>query len=522
MEKVVLVVMDGIGFSEKVVGNAVKEAKTPLLDKLFSSCPYTLLKAHGQAVGLPSDDDMGNSEVGHNAIGCGQVYSQGAKLVNENIESGQIFSSPTWVELVSNCRINNSTIHFIGLLSDGNVHSNISHLFALLRQSKLEGIRRARIHILLDGRDVPATSALSYVDSLEEELSKLNDKNFDGKIASGGGRMKITMDRYNANWNMVKEGYDIHVKGKGRFFPTAKDAIETFRKEKLGIVDQDLPGFVIAEKGTPVGRIEDNDSVILLNFRGDRAIEISRALAEENFCVFEREDHPKIKFAGMLQYDGDLKIPEKFLVLPPQIKNTLSEFLVNRGIRQYAVSETQKFGHVTYFWNGNRLGKFSERLETFEEIPSDNVSFDERPWMKSAEVADAVISAINSDKFDFIRCNFPNGDMVGHTGSFFSTIIAVEAVDLALSRIIKAVDEKELTLLITADHGNADEMLEPNKKGELQPRTAHSLNKVPFIIYGNKESVIKEGTFGLSNIASTVTQIMGLGKDPTWDEAIIK
>ena len=326
MEKVVLVVMDGIGFSEKVVGNAVKEAKTPLLDKLFSSCPYTLLKAHGQAVGLPSDDDMGNSEVGHNAIGCGQVYSQGAKLVNENIESGQIFSSPTWVELVSNCRINNSTIHFIGLLSDGNVHSNISHLFALLRQSKLEGIRRARIHILLDGRDVPATSALSYVDSLEEELSKLNDKNFDGKIASGGGRMKITMDRYNANWNMVKEGYDIHVKGKGRFFPTAKDAIETFRKEKLGIVDQDLPGFVIAEKGTPVGRIEDNDSVILLNFRGDRAIEISRALAEENFCVFEREDHPKIKFAGMLQYDGDLKIPEKFLVLPPQIKNTLVNF----------------------------------------------------------------------------------------------------------------------------------------------------------------------------------------------------
>lgn len=224
----------------------------------------------------------------------------------------------------------------------------------------------------------------------------------------------------------------------------------------------------------------------------------------------------------MLQYDGDLKIPEKFLVLPPQIKNTLSEYLVKKGIRQYAVSETQKFGHVTYFWNGNKLGKFSENLETFEEILSDKVSFDERPWMKSAEVADAVISAIDSDKYDFIRCNFPNGDMVGHTGSFFATIIAVEAVDLALARIIKAVDEKGYTLLITADHGNADEMLELNKKGELQPRTAHSLNKVPFIIYGDKEYAIKEGEFGLSNIASTITQILGLGKDPVWDEAITK
>jgi 2,3-bisphosphoglycerate-independent phosphoglycerate mutase len=333
--------------------------------------------------------------------------------------------------------------------------------------------------------------------------------------------MKITMDRYNANWNMVKEGYDVHVLGRGRGFESTLQALETYRKEKSGIVDQDLPAFVITEKGEPVGKILDNDSVVLFNFRGDRAIEISKALSFKDFKEFNREKFPSIKFAGMLQYDGDLNIPEKFLVLPPQIRNTLSECLVKKGIRQFAVSETQKFGHVTYFWNGNRLGKFSEKLETYQEIPSDRVSFDERPWMKSAEVADSVIDAIYSDKYDFIRCNFPNGDMVGHTGSFIATVLAVESVDLALSRILQAVKEKNMTLIITADHGNADEMLEVNKKGQLEPRTAHSLNKVPFIIYGQKGIEIKKGDFGLSNIASTVAKIMQIEKDPSWDESII-
>ncbi len=521
MNRVVLVVMDGIGYSEKELGNAVKAAKTPTLDLLYKECPFTFLKAHGVAVGLPSDEDMGNSEVGHNAIGCGQVYAQGAKLVNKNIESGDIFKSPTWKELSSNCVKNDSTFHFIGLLSDGNVHSNIAHLFALINQAKIEKIKKVRIHVLLDGRDVPATSAPIYVEMLEKELFRLNDKTFDAKIASGGGRMKITMDRYNANWNMVKEGYDVHVLGRGRGFESTLQAIETYRKEKSGIVDQDLPAFVITEKGEPVGKILDNDSVVLFNFRGDRAIEISKALSFKDFKEFNREKFPSIKFAGMLQYDGDLNIPEKFLVLPPQIRNTLSECLVKKGIRQFAVSETQKFGHVTYFWNGNRLGKFSEKLETYQEIPSDRVSFDERPWMKSAEVADSVIDAIYSDKYDFIRCNFPNGDMVGHTGSFIATVLAVESVDLALSRILQAVKEKNMTLIITADHGNADEMLEVNKKGQLEPRTAHSLNKVPFIIYGQKGIEIKKGDFGLSNIASTVAKIMQIEKDPSWDESII-
>ncbi len=520
--QVVLVVMDGIGQSVTGLGDAVTMANTPTLDKLLAECPHTYLRAHGTAVGLPSDEDMGNSEVGHNALGCGQVYSQGAKLVGESISSGTIFSSKAYVELKDNVVANSSTLHFIGLLSDGNVHSNISHLIDLLKGAKRDGVKKARIHILLDGRDVPATSALTYVDQLESVLSELNDDNFDGRIASGGGRMKVTMDRYCANWDMVREGFYTHVYGKGNQYASATEAIESARKATPGIIDQDLPAFVIAENGKPVGAMQDGDSVILFNFRGDRAIEISRAFDDESFAEFDRGDMPKVMYAGMLEYDGDLKIPSRFLVEPPCIKNTLSEFLVNNGVSQFAVSETQKYGHVTYFWNGNRSEKFSDTMETFVEIPSDKVSFDERPWMKSAEVTDEVIKAIESNKYGFIRCNYPNGDMVGHTGNLEATIVGVEAVDLGLTRLIKAIDAANAILLITADHGNADEMLEKNKKGIVSARTAHSLNKVPFIIY-NADVEVKEGdSFGLSNVAATVADLMGLTPPACWDASLIK
>lgn len=513
--------MDGIGKSETGLGDAVAMAHTPVLDKLYKECPNTFIKAHGTAVGLPSDEDMGNSEVGHNALGCGQVYAQGAKLVEEAIESGNIFKSAAWLELKDNCVKNNSAMHFIGLLSDGNVHSNINHLIALIGGAKRDGVKEVRVHILLDGRDVPATSALYYVDILEEALSKLNGDGFYAAIASGGGRMKITMDRYFANWDMVKKGWETHVYGEGRGFSAATEAIETLRSENKGVIDQDLPPFVIKKDGTPVGAMRDNDSVILFNFRGDRAIEISMAFDNADFNGFDRGNMPKVLYAGMLQYDGDLKLPKRFLVEPPQIKNTLSEFLVKHGIAQYAVSETQKFGHVTYFWNGNRSEKFSDTLETFEEIPSDKVSFDERPWMKSAEVTDAVIKAVESKKYGFIRCNYPNGDMVGHTGNLDATVIGVEAVDLGLSRLLPAIDAAGAVLIITADHGNADEMLEKNKKGVLSPRTAHSLNPVPFIIY-NADAKIADGEFGLSNVAATVAKLLGLKPDAHWDAPIIK
>ena len=516
---VVLVIMDGVGRGDGGPGDAVKQANTPTLDKLFATCPYTWLKAHGTAVGLPSDDDMGNSEVGHNALGCGQVYAQGAKLVSESIESGKLFQSKTWKNLADNAK-NGKTLHFLGLLSDGNVHSNISHLFALLRQAKAEGIHSVCCHILLDGRDVPATSALEYVQQLEDVLASLSGDGYDYRIASGGGRMTITMDRYEANWPMVELGWKTHVRGEGRQFADAKTAIETYRTE-TGCIDQDLPPFVIAKDGKPVGTIANGDSVILFNFRGDRAQEISLAFDRKDFDKFDRGDYTGVEFAGMLEYDGDLHIPTNYLVEPPVIQNTLTEVLCAHKVREYALSETQKYGHVTYFWNGNRSGKVCEELETYEEIPSDVIPFDQAPAMKSVEITDHMVEAMASGKYDFLRCNFPNGDMVGHTGSLEAAITAMEYVDKGLSRILEAADKYGYAVCVTADHGNADQMTE-TKKGKTSVRTAHSLNPVPFIIYDPDTAyTIKEGNYGLANVAPTLVKMMDIPAPDCWEASMI-
>ena len=516
---IVLVIMDGVGKGDGGAGDAVAVAKTPTLDHLFATCPYTWLKAHGTAVGLPSDDDMGNSEVGHNALGCGQVYSQGAKLVGESIENGSLFQSETWTDLVENAKAGKA-MHFIGLLSDGNVHSNINHLIALLKAAKASGVKKAYCHILLDGRDVPATSALEYVGMLEDVLAELSTEGCDYRIASGGGRMQITMDRYEANWAMVEKGWKTHVLGEGRQFASAKEAIETYRAE-TGCIDQDLPAFVIAENGQPVGKIENGDSVVLYNFRGDRAQEISLAFDRKDFDKFERPGYTGVKFAGMLQYDGDLNIPEHYLVQPPVITNTLTEVLCEAGIREYALSETQKYGHVTYFWNGNRSGKVCEDLEVYEEIPSDVIPFEQAPAMKSKEITEKMVAAMASGKFDFLRCNYPNGDMVGHTGVMDAVVTAMECVDSGLAAILEAADKYGYTVLITADHGNADQMTE-TKKGKTSVRTAHSLNPVPFIVYDKDTTyTLKDGKFGLANVAPTVVKLLELDAPACWEESMI-
>ena len=513
MEKpIVLVIMDGVGKGDGGSGDAVAVAKTPTLDNLLATCPHTWLKAHGTAVGLPSDEDMGNSEVGHNALGCGQVYSQGAKLVEESIESGAMFQSETWKSLIANAK-DGHALHFLGLLSDGNVHSNISHLIAMLKEARAEGVMKAYCHILLDGRDVPATSALEYVAQLRTEGA-------DYAIASGGGRMQITMDRYEANWPMVEAGWRTHVEGKGRMFPSAKEAIEVYRAE-TGCIDQDLPAFVVERSGEPVAKIANGDSVILFNFRGDRAQEISLAFDRKDFDKFDRGDYTGVKFAGMLQYDGDLKIPEHYLVQPPVIKNTLTERLCQAGVHEYALSETQKFGHVTYFWNGNRSGKVDEKLEVYEEVPSDVIPFDQAPAMKSKEITEKMVENMASHKFQFLRCNYPNGDMVGHTGVMSAVVTAMECVDNGLKAILEAADKYGYTVLITADHGNADQMTE-TKKGKTSVRTAHSLNPVPFIIYDKDHSwKIKEGHFGLANVAPTIVTMMGLSVPECWEQSMV-
>ncbi len=534
---VVVIVMDGYGIPKTDVGSAIAAARKPTLDALFAECPHITLRAHGTAVGMPSDDDMGNSEVGHNAIGAGQVYAQGAALVANAIADGAIWAGEAWQQVVAGAKAGangkEGVLHFIGLFSDGNVHSHIDHLKAMVAQAKAEGVRTVRIHALLDGRDVPETSALDYVVPFEAFLAELSTDGFDARIASGGGRQYITMDRYDANWAMVERGWKTHVLGEGPQFANATEAVKGLREQHPGTIDQDLPEFIIAEAGKPIGTIQDGDSVVFYNFRGDRAIEITRAFVEADFDKFDRVRAPSVTYAGMLQYDGDLQLPKRFLVAPPAIKDTSGEWFSKMGLAQFACSETQKFGHVTYFWNGNRSGKFDG--ETWQEVPSDVVPFEQRPWMKAAEITDAMIAALQSGQYKLLRCNYANGDMVGHTGNFRAATMAVEAVDLALARLLPAIEAAGGVALITADHGNADEMFELDKKtkqpqlnadGSFKAKTAHTLNPVPLILYdnvsGGKLGLKQTEGAGLSNIAATVANLLGYEKHAKWDESLLQ
>lgn len=530
---VVTVVMDGVGVSSGHEGNAVADAYTPVLDQLLSHRPNTRLAAHGPAVGMPSKDDMGNSEVGHNAIGAGQIYSQGAALVSEAIASGSLFSGEAWQAVVSNVAGSDRSLHLLGLFSDGNVHSHINHLKALIVDAKSAGVRRVRVHVLLDGRDVPETSALEYLEPFEGFLGEVRGEQFDARIASGGGRMFLTMDRYEADWSMVERGWQTHVLGEGRRFASAIEAVETLRAETPGVIDQNLGAFVIADDKGPVGPVLDGDSVVFFNFRGDRAIEISRAFEDEVFDAFDRQRHPDVVFAGMLQYDGDLQIPQRFLVAPPAIRDTMGEYLASDGISQLAISETQKFGHVTYFWNGNRSSRFDESIESWVEIPSDRVSFDERPWMKAAEITDRLIDELKTGRYRTARVNYANGDMVGHTGQYHAARVAVETVDLMLARLLPVIDALGGAALITADHGNAEEMYQLDKQGEPmlsaggKPRakTSHTLNPVPFILYENVSgglmSLRQDGELGLANIAATTVNLLGYEAPSVWAPGLL-
>ncbi|HKI77487.1 MAG TPA: 2,3-bisphosphoglycerate-independent phosphoglycerate mutase [Ignavibacteriaceae bacterium] len=521
-----LIIMDGVGIGKEYDGNAVFKAKTPVLDKLFKSKFYTQLKAHGPAVGLPTDDDMGNSEVGHNAIGGGRVFAQGAKLVNKALASGDIFKTDVWKNITEKDK-NGGPVHFLGLLSDGNVHSNISQLFKLINKCAGEGIKNVRLHALMDGRDVPGRSALTYIKQTEELFANIKkEKGLDYKFASGGGRMKVTMDRYNADWEIVERGWKTHVLGIGRKFNSAKEAVETFYKEDENIIDQYLDPFVIVDENEkPVGTIEDGDAVICFNFRGDRAIEISRAFEEKDFDKFDRQRIPEVYYAGMMQYDGDLKIPKNYLVIPPEIERTISEYLCAEKVKSFAISETQKYGHVTYFWNGNRSGYIDKNLETYVEIPSDKIEFDKAPKMKAYEITEKTTELLKSGEYKFGRINFPNGDMVGHSGIMEAAITAVETTDECVGKLLKVIDELGGIALVTADHGNADEMY-TEKNGVKTPKTSHTLNPVPFIIYDpdykGDYTMADVKNQGLTNIASTILNLLGYEKVEDYDESLIK
>lgn len=531
----VLVIMDGVGIGGGDAGDMVAKASTPHLDWLKENAVTTQLKAHGRAVGMPSDDDMGNSEVGHNAIGAGRVFDQGALLVQNAVKSGAMFQGEVWHELVEQAKSNDGTLHMIGLLSDGNVHSHIDIVLAMIRQAKEELVRKLRVHTLLDGRDVPPTSALEYIGQLESLLAEINAAgDFDYRIASGGGRLYITMDRYDADWPMIERGWKTHVKGEGRPFNSATEAVETLRAETPGVIDQDLKEFVIVEDGKPVGPVVDGDSVILFNFRGDRALEISRAFDDPELDKFNRGPIPDVRFAGIMEYDADQRIPKKFLVEPPAIDEPMGEYLAASGVSTLAISETQKYGHVTYFFNGNRSGKFSADLEEYVEIRSDLVPFEQRPWMKGSELTDIILDSIANRKHDFIRVNYPNGDMVGHTGDLLAVEISVETVDLCLGRLIPAVKAAGGIMIVTADHGNADEMYEVaidgslklDKSGQPKSKTSHTLNPVPCHIYDPAGTaglkLAEHDGLGISSLAATVIKCLGFEPPEDYDPSVVE
>ena len=534
---VVLIVMDGIGIGKEDNGNAVYLANPTYLKTYMASSLeqglYCQLKAHGPAVGLPSEEDMGNSEVGHNALGSGQIYSQGAKLVNESLDSGTFFKTPAWEQMVGGAVRDGKTVHMMGLLSDGNVHSHISQVFKILDGLVASGVKKIRLHPLLDGRDVAPDSGLEYIDRLEQKLAQLG---VDAKIASGGGRMCTTMDRYYSDWNIVKRGWYAHVLGEmlpeevteqySGYFKSAKEAITLARQLWPAKQDQFNPPFVITdEQGHPVGKMEDGDTVINFNFRGDRAIEISEAFLVEDFTGFDRKSLPKVNYTGLLEYDEEKKLPPVFLVPPPSIKNTSAEYLAATGVKSYAIAETHKYGHVTYFWNGNRSGYVNEKLEKYEEIKSDsNEMIESHPEMKIYPVTDRFLEAIDSGKYDFLRVNFANGDMVGHTGNIDSCIKAVQAVDQCLKKVVDKVFKMQGVVIVTADHGNSEQ--KRDKKGKVM--TSHTLNPVPFFILDSKYNgeykidVSNIAEPGLSNVAATFINLLGFEAPEQYQKSLVK
>ncbi|XP_058737202.1 2,3-bisphosphoglycerate-independent phosphoglycerate mutase [Vicia villosa] len=533
---IAVVVLDGWGEANPNEYNCIHIAETPTMDSLKKGAPehWRLVRAHGKAVGLPTEDDMGNSEVGHNALGAGRIFAQGAKLVDLALESGKIFEGEGFNYIKES--FETGTLHLIGLLSDGGVHSRLDQVQLLLKGASERGVKRVRLHILTDGRDVLDGSSIAFVETLENDLAKLREKGVDAQIASGGGRMNVTMDRYENDWGVVKRGWDAQVLGEAPYkFKSALEAVKTLRAEPKAN-DQYLPPFVIVdENGKSVGPIVDGDAVVTFNFRADRMTMLAKALEYENFDKFDRVRFPKIRYAGMLEYDGELKLPRKYLVSPPEIERTSGEYLVKNGVRTFACSETVKFGHVTFFWNGNRSGYFDEKLEEYVEIPSDSgITFNEKPIMKAVEIAEKARDAILSGKFDQIRVNLPNGDMVGHTGDIEATIVACKAADKAVKLILDAIEQVGGIYVVTADHGNAEDMVKRDKSGkpqlkdgQVQILTSHTLEPVPIAIGGpglapGVRFCNDVPTGGLANVAATVMNLHGFEAPSDYETTLIE
>ena len=513
------VVLDGWGVGAADETNAVNRANLPVISRLIRGCPYTQLWTHGKYVGLPNEKDMGGSEVGHMTMGAGMVMEQGPTLIQNLLQSGEFFENPVLSRIIQNCVEHDTPLHLLGLLSNGNIHSHVDHTEAIIRHAFQSGIRRCYLHALLDGRDTGVQSALDFTEPFEKLFSELKGQRpgIDYAFASGGGREVITMDRDN-NWKKIETGWRIHVQGQSENqFPSIRDAIEYFRKQNPEIIDQDIPGFVIIRNGEAVSRIEDQHALIFTNFRSDRATQFSQAFLADEFPYFERYRCPEVLFAGMTQYDQDNQIPPDYLVGTPVVEEPFGKRILELGLKQFRLSETQKFAHVTFFYNGGYREPLDPLKENYHFIASDKIpSFAERPAMKASGISKKAVEFINSGEYQYGLINFANADMVGHTGDFQATVRAVEAVDSALDNIVRAIDAVNGLLVITADHGNADEMLISNQNGTLEISAKHSLNPVPFLIYDplyNGDYRLKpfgqEYNNNLSNIAATNFLLLG-------------
>ena len=527
---VVLAILDGVGLAPDAPGNAVSRARTPFLGNAVKNCLHVALNASGEAVGL-LPGQMGNSEVGHNTMGSGRAIKQGIAHIEEAFATGVVFESEAWKGVITRItsedraevqRGQEATLHFAGIFSDGGVHSHISHLEQMVSKAYEQGIRRMRVHAIFDGRDVPPQAEPKYIRRFEEFVKQFEDA--DIRIASGGGRMVCVADRYENDWSVVARGWDMMVNGEADyFFKSAGEAITTLRRINPEVQDQYLPAFVIIDDNEqPVGRIEAGDALIYFDFRADRAIEIAQAFTYWDFPYFNRGNYTPddVYFVGMTEYNSDTHVPEHRLVEPIRISETLSQFLSKHEVSQMAISETVKFGHITYYFNGNSYDKALG--EEFTQIDSYTEPFETRPWMRSAEITDTVLD--NLEKYRFVRVNYPGGDMVGHTADMEATIVAMEAIDLSLQRLADKVDELGGCLVVVADHGNAEELLD----SEGRPKTAHTTNKVPCIIYDktwNKSRYQLAGVAnpGLANIAATVATLLGLDDYPKqWSDSLIK
>ena len=479
------VVLDGWGIGEPDETNAIYQAKPPVMSRLTNDYPYTQLWTHGLHVGLPNDMDLGGSEVGHMTMGAGMIKEQGPTLIQKLIQSGEFFENPVLSRHIQNCVTHDTPLHLLGLLSNGNIHSHVDHTEAIIRHAFQAGLRRCYLHALLDGRDVGVQSALDFTEPFEKLFSELKSQRaeIDYAFASGGGREVVTMDRDN-NWEKVEAGWNIHVHGKSENrFPSIRSAIEHFRKLNPEIIDQDIPGFVLVRNGEAVGKIENQHALIFTNFRGDRASEFSEAMLAKDFPHFERA-RPQILFAGMTQYDQDNEIPLDFLAGTPEVDDPFGKRILEIGLKQFRLTETQKFAHVTFFYNGGYREPLDASMENYHLIASDKIpSFAEQPGMKAGEISNKAVEFIRSGKYQYGLINFANADMVGHTGDFQAAVHAVEAADAALGKIVRAIEAVNGLLVVTADHGNADQMLITNKSGTLEMSTKHSLNPVPFLIY---------------------------------------